>query len=111
LVRLAADLRAMREHRTALGVLDLVWHMKPSAHASAAMFTCAIACHCDLGDLFTAQLIASEQPDEYRDAKFGRAACRLYAALLDETDEERWKLELDRHLALLDASTAPVSVA
>jgi hypothetical protein len=72
------------------------------------MFTCAIACHCDLGDLYTGQLIAREQPEEYRDAKFARAACRLYAALLEETGEERWKVELDRHLALLDASDAPV---
>ena len=68
------------------------------------MFTCAIACHCDLDDLYTAQVVAGEQPDEYRDAKFARAACRLYASLLAETGEERWKLELDRHLALLPRS-------
>jgi hypothetical protein len=99
----------MGEHSTALSVLDLVWHMEPATHPAAAMLTCAIACHCDLADLYTAQLIASEQPHDYRDAKFARAACRLYAALLDETGEERWKLELDCHLALLDAPTPPVS--
>ncbi len=35
--------------------------------------------------------------------KFARAACRLYAAVLAETGEERWKRELDRHIAILDA--------
>jgi hypothetical protein len=111
LVRLAADLRAMDKQREALHVLDLAWRMEPSTVPSAAMFTCAIACHCDLGDLYTGQLIASEQPDEYRDVKFARAACRLFAALLAETREERWKLELDRHLAVLDAADAPVAAA
>lgn len=111
LVRLAADLRAMDELRTALGVLDLAWSMEPSTVPAAAMFTCAIACHCDVGDLYTGQLIAGEQPDEYRDVKFARAACRLYAALLAETGEERWKRELDRHVAILDAADAPVAAA
>jgi hypothetical protein len=108
-VRLAADLRAVDERATTLTVLDLAWHMEPSTQPAAAMFTCAIACHCDLGDLYTAQLIASEQPDDYRDAKFARAVCRLLAALLEETGEERWKLEFDRHRALLDAVAEPVS--
>jgi hypothetical protein len=106
LVRLAADLRAMDDQRTALRVLDLAWSMGPSTHPAAAMFTCAVACHCDLDDLYTAQLIAGEQPDDYRDVKFARAACRLFAALLEETGEERWKLELDRHLSILDAEAA-----
>jgi hypothetical protein len=111
LVRLAADLRAMDKQREALHVLDLAWSMEPSAEPSAAMFTCAIACHCDLGDLYTGQLIAGEQPDEYRDVKFARAACRLYAALLAETGDERWKLELDRHVAILDVVETPVAAA
>lgn len=102
LVRLAADLRALGDRRRALGVLDLAWRMEPSAGPAAAMFTCAIACHCDEDDYFTAEVIACEQPDEYRDGKFARVACRLYAALLAETGEERWRLELDRHLDLLE---------
>jgi hypothetical protein len=106
LVRLAADLRAMDDQAAALRVLDLAWHMTPSAHPAAAMFTCALACHCDLGDLYTARFLAEEQPDEHRDAKFARAACRLYASLLAETGEERWKLELDRHRSLLDDDVA-----
>ena len=111
LVRLAADLRAMGDQATALRVLDFAWAMEPSSEPAAAMFTCAIACHCDLGDLFTAQLIAGEQPDDYRDVKFARAACRLYAALLEETGEERWKCELARHVAILDAEADLLSHA
>jgi hypothetical protein len=102
LVRLAADLRALGDRDRALGVLDLAWGLEPSTRPAAAMFTCAIACHCDEGDLVTADVIASEQPDDYRDVKFARAACRLYATLLAETGEEEWKLELDRHLELLE---------
>jgi hypothetical protein len=104
LVRLAADLRADGDQRKALLVLDIAWGLAPSGGPSAAMFTCAIACHCDEGEFFTAHVVASEQPEEYRDVKFARAACRLYATLLAETGEQRWKLELDRHLAVLDES-------
>ena len=102
LVRLAADLRASDDQRKALAVLDLAWGMEPSAEPAAAMFTCAIACHCDNDDFLTAHVVANDQPDAYRDTKFARVACRLYATLLAETGEERWKLELERHLALLD---------
>ena len=111
LVRLAADLRADGDQRKALSVLDIAWGMEPSAGPSAALFTCAIACQCDEGDFVTAHVVASEQPDEYRDVKFARAACRLYATLLAETGEECWKLELDRHLAILDAAApSPIPV-
>jgi hypothetical protein len=102
LVRLAADLRANNDRKKALAVLDLAWSMEPSAEPAAAMFTCAIACHCDEEHYLTAHVVASEQPDENRDTKFARAACRLYATLLAETGEELWKLELERHLALLE---------
>ena len=102
LIRLAADLRALGDRERALAVLDLAWRLEPSRQPAAAVFTCAIACHCDEGDVLTADVIASEQPDEYRDVKFARAACRLYATLLAETGEEKWKIELDRHLSLLE---------
>jgi len=54
---------------------------------------------------------ASEQPDDFRDVKFARVACRLYATLLAETGEERWKLELERHVAVLGGALVAAHVA
>jgi hypothetical protein len=105
LVRLAADLRADGDRARALRVLDLAWELGPSSAPAAAMFTCAIACHCDEHELATAHMVASEQPGEHRDVRFARAACRLYATLLAETGDERWKLELDRHLEILETAS------
>lgn len=109
LVKLAADLRVLGEIETALFVLDAAWFLGPSTEPSRAMFSCAIGCHCDRADYDVAHLIAAEQPEEYHDEKFSRAAQRLYLTLLELTGEEQWSVWLDhysRHLAAADYGEA-----
>jgi hypothetical protein len=104
LIRLAADLRVLGEIDTALVALDTAWHLHPSTEPARAMFSCAIACHCDTAAYTKAETIASEQPEEFHDLKFSRAAVRLYSTLLEETGEERWAIYLDHYRAHIDGS-------
>lgn len=81
LVRRADALRALGDPGRALRVLDRAWALGPAEDAELAIYTCAIAAHCDLRQHFTAVLIEREQVRRAIDAGFARAAHRLYAEL------------------------------
>ena len=101
-IRLAADLRADGEFAAALGVLDEAWLLGPSAEAECAIYTVAIAVHCDLGAHPTAEVIEREQAVRVADAKFARAAARLYSELVRATDDEAHRSRRDRYIAMID---------
>jgi len=87
-VRLAADLRADNENAAALSVLDDAWLLGPSEEAERAIYTVAIAVHCDLGSHPTAEVIEREQAARSVDGHFARAAARLYAELARSTGDD-----------------------
>jgi hypothetical protein len=87
-VRLAADLRADDQKEAALAVLDDAWLLRPCEEAERAIFTVAIAVHCDLGAHPTAEIIEREQAARSVDSHFAWAAVRLYSELSKVTDDE-----------------------
>jgi hypothetical protein len=100
LVRLAADLRVLERYDEALFVLDTAWlQLEASEHAELAMFTCAIAIHCDREDLDIALKLERDLADR-PDLKFARACLRLYTDLCGETEDDlhRARRELYRSL-------------
>ena len=92
LVRLAADLRALGDHRRALYVLDTAWFLLPEDEAVRAIETVAIACHCDMGAHLTAVRIEQQPGSLPPDLKRARAAVRLYAELFEATGEDDYRI-------------------
>lgn len=111
LVRLGADLRVLGDISGALRALDAAWELRPTIEPARAMWSCAIAAHCDNADYLLAHRVAHQLPEGYHDVKFSRAAARLYATLLEETGEECWAVHLAHyrtHLESVDSATVAV---
>lgn len=102
LVRLAADLRALERHAEALRVLDVAWQLSPSEHPELAMFSCAIAVHCDRGEHELAIKLERGFSERGIDLKFGRACLRLYAELYAVTDDEEHRARRDSYRSAID---------
>lgn len=100
-VRLAADLRADGDSAAALDVLDEAWLLGATDAAECAIFTVAIATHCDLGAHPTAEVIEREQAARSIDAKFARAAARLYSELFQATGDDPHRVRRDLYIALI----------
>lgn len=114
LVRLAADLRALGRHEDALRVLDAAWFLQPSEHPELAIFTCAIAIHCDREAHDVAVTLERDFAERGIDLKFGRACVRLYTQLaaLTEDDEHLERLAQYRtHVNLLESEDASALAA
>jgi hypothetical protein len=103
-VRIAADLRAEGEHEQALRVLDAAWVLGPSEEVERAIFTVAIATHCDLNSHLTAEVIEREQAGRSIDVKFARAAVRLYSELASVTQDAAHHARRDHYLTTINLS-------
>jgi hypothetical protein len=106
LVRLAADLRALGRHDDALRILDAAWYLEPSDQPQLAMFSCAIAIHCDRDAHDVAVTLERDFVDRGIDLKFGRACIRLYSELYASTEDQEHESRLESyraHVALLEA--------
>jgi len=100
LVRLAADARASNEPESALRLLDSAWLLDPGPEAERAIFTVAIAAHCDGGRYEVAEILVSEQAARSIDTHFAMAAARLYAALYAATRDDRFARLRDKFFAI-----------
>lgn len=101
-IRLAADLRADSEAAAALSVLDDACLLGPSEEAERAIYTVAIAVHCDLGSHPTAEVIEREQAARSVDAYFARVAARLYSELARATGDDEHGQRHKHYSALAD---------
>jgi hypothetical protein len=109
-IRLAADLRADDQKQAALSVLDDAWLLCPSDEAERAIYTVAIAVHCDLGAYPTAVILEREQASRSVDGHFARAAARLYSELLEVTGEEEHRIRRSSYSGIADESEGGRSV-
>jgi len=107
LVRLAADLRALRDPARALGVLDIAWLIEPEDQAVRAIET--VASHCDMGTHEAAVRI--ERQARPPDLKYARAAVRLYAEIFDATGDEEYRIRRDFYSMLVSEVTRGTSTA
>ena len=112
LVRLAADLRALGRHDDALRVLDAAWFLEPSEQPELAMFSCAIAIHCDRQAHDVAVTLERDFAERGIDLKFGRACVRLYSELYAATEDDEHQARLESysaHVQLFESEEASVA--
>jgi hypothetical protein len=109
LVKLAADFRALGDLDAALRLLDTAWQARPGGRAERAIFTVAVAVHCDAGRHEVAETLAREQSERSTDALFAMAAARVHAELWAASGLEEHALSRDRFLALAEAEAALAS--
>jgi hypothetical protein len=87
LVQLAAALRRRGDVEGALHVLDLAWGLRPSPRVEAAVYTCAVAAHCDADRFEVARTVGEQTLRRWCDSALLRALGRAYIGLyLDRGD-------------------------
>jgi hypothetical protein len=91
LTRMAAVLRRADRFDLALHLLDVADSLYPSEWPERAVFTCAIAVHCDRGDFRMAQTLGEEQFARSVDLKLFLAMARVYHALYRETEDPEYE--------------------
>ena len=92
-------------------MLDAAWHLEPSEQPTLAMFSCAIAIHCDRGEH---DALEQDFVDRGIDLKFGWACLRLYSELFAETEDEQHLARRESyraHVALLESAEDTSAVA
>lgn len=105
LVRRADALLARGDPARALRVLDRAWALDRAGDAELAIYTRAIAAHCDLGRHATAVLLEREQVRRAVDADFARVAHRLYAEVAETVWGELVDGRRQMYAALLELET------
>jgi hypothetical protein len=109
LVRVAGELRALRRYDDALQALDLACQLSPCEGAELAIFACAIAIHCDVGEYELAVKLERSFAERGIDLRLALVCLRLYSELFAATGDERCRERRDFYRAfvgLLDAATA-----
>jgi hypothetical protein len=112
LVKLAADFRVTGERDAALRLLDVAWILGPSPRPERAIFTVAVAIHCDAGRHEIAQTLIDEQVGRSIDPEVAMAAARVYAELFAQTGDVAYAEARDSFLASAEerpASSRPRS--
>ena len=114
-VRLAADLRADGEKEAALRVLDEAWMLGASEDAERAIYTVAIALHCDLvlTQLPRSSAQSVEQPQSecpvVKSSDFARASARLYSELFKVTEDDEHRRRWEHYAAIAGKSAGAAS--
>jgi tetratricopeptide (TPR) repeat protein len=109
LVRAAGQLRALRRYDEALQALDLACQLSPGERAELAVFACAIAIHCDVGEYELAVKLERSFAERGIDLRLSLVCLRLYSELYALTRDERHRERRDFYRAfveLLDTSAA-----
>ncbi len=88
LVRVAGELRALRRYDDALQALDLACQPSPGEGAELAVFACAIAIHCDVGEYELAVKLERSFAERGIDLRFALVSLRLYSELFEATGDE-----------------------
>ena len=95
-------------------MLDAAWHLGPSEQPELAMFSCAIAVHCDRGEHAVAVTVERDFIERGIDLRFGRACLRLYSELYQQTEDEEHLARRDSyraHVELLESVKEPTVAA
>ncbi len=106
LIRAAGELRGLRRYDEALQALDLACELAPGERAELAVFACAIAIHCDVGEYELAVKLERSFAERGIDLRLALACLRLYAELAEATGGARYRERRDFYRAfvgLLDA--------
>lgn len=111
LVKLAADLRRLERYDDALRVLDLASELLGDPRSELAVYTCAIAVHCDRSEHEVAIKLERQVVAGGVDVKFGLACRRLYSELHAKTGDEEHRARRDSYRALVESLEAADSVA
>jgi hypothetical protein len=110
LVRLAAALRDNEGYCEALAFLDLADEKCRDPHVTRAVFTCAIAIHCDQESIEMANTLSDEQRLRMPgDEQFLRAEIRARTLWLEETGEQAALEALDRAKSELELLTGSLA--
>jgi hypothetical protein len=91
--------------------LDIASSLSPGFDAERAIFTCAIAVHCDRREYKVAAKLERQQAERSIDLKFARACARLYSELYGESEDEGDRARRDAYVAAINSLDAEASVA
>ena len=96
----------------ALWVLDRADELGAASEPTRAIFTVAIAIHCDMNQHEIAVPLEREQAVRFEvDTHFARAAARLYAELPEKTGEVTYLERRDHYVALIEGASPAIAAA
>ena len=101
LVRVAGELRALRRYDEALQALDLAFDLSPDESVELAVFACAIAIHCDVGEYELAVKLERSFAERGIDLGLALVCLRLYSELSADTDDELHRRRRDFYQAFI----------
>lgn len=109
LTRLAAALRKAGELDLAVDALEAAIALCPSDWAERALYTCAVAVHCDRDEPELAVTLGEEQMGRSLDERLLHEMARAYYEALEATGLDVYREQWERISALLDAGRLPAS--
>jgi hypothetical protein len=100
-----------RAHDEALRALDVAARLPAEHRAELAIYTCAIAIHCDRSEHDVAVELERQVVAAGVDRKFGFACLRLYSELFAASEDEEYGVRRDSYRALVELLEAEQTVA